>query len=89
MLRGKAATLAAERVKVTDEAGNAIDVKAADRGAQRRRRRHARRPGRRARREGDIEVDDLSVDVAGTIESADEADEPTSGRGREAEDAEA
>ena len=62
VLRGKAATVVAERVKVTDEAGNAIDVKAADRGAQRRRGRDARRPGGRAgrrRAEGDIEVSDL------------------------------
>ena len=50
VLRGKAATVAAERVKVTDEAGNDDRRQGADRGAQRRRRRDARRPGRRGRR---------------------------------------
>ena len=70
VLRGKAATIVAERVAVTDEAGNAIDVTAADRGAQRRRGRDARRPGRRAAagRRGRHRGSDLSVDVAGIIE---------------------
>jgi trigger factor len=68
VLRGKAATLVAERVKVTDEAGREVDVKAeiealnsdvdAMLAAQ-----------AAAEGEGDIDVDDLSVDVAGTIES--------------------
>jgi trigger factor len=73
VLRGKAATIAAERVKVTDEAGNEIDVKAeiealnADVDAM-----MAAQAAAEAAGEGDIEVSDLSVDVAGTIESADE-----------------
>jgi trigger factor len=74
VLRGKAATIAAERVKVTDEAGNEIDVKAeieslnADVDAM-------LAAEAEAEGEGDIEVGDLSVDVAGTIESAaDEAE---------------
>jgi trigger factor len=67
VLRGKAATVVAERVKVTDEAGNAIDIKAqiealnADVDAM-----LAAQQGERG---ADIEVDDLSIDVAGTIES--------------------
>jgi trigger factor len=71
VLRGKAATVAAERVKVTDEAGNEIDVKAeiealnADVDAM-----MAAQAAAEAAGEGDIEVSDLSVDVAGTIESA-------------------
>jgi trigger factor len=80
VLRGKAATIAAERIPVTDEAGNAIDVKAQIEGlnadvdamlaAQ-----AAEQAGISPETEGDIEVSDLSVDVAGTIESADDADE--------------
>ena len=72
VLRGKAATIVAERVKVTDEAGNPVDVKAqieelnADVDAM-----LAAQAG--AEGEGDIEVADLSVDVAATIEGADEA----------------
>ncbi len=70
VLRGKAATVAAERVTVTDEAGNEIDVKAqiealnADVDAMLAAQAAAAAPG------SDIEVSDLSVDVAGTIESA-------------------
>jgi trigger factor len=77
VLRGKAATLVAERVKVTDEAGREVDVKAeiealnsdvdgmlAAQAAQ-----------AAAEGEGDIDVDDLSVDVAGTIESQAETGE--------------
>ena len=77
VLRGKAATLVVERVKVTDEAGREVDVKAeiealnsdvdgmlAAQAAQ-----------AAAEGEGDIDVDDLSVDVAGTIESQAETDE--------------
>ncbi len=84
VLRGKAATIAAERVKVTDEAGHEIDVKAeietlnADVDAM-----LAAQAAQEAGAEGDIEVTDLSLDVAGTIESADEAAEA------EAEEAEA
>jgi trigger factor len=68
VLRGKAATLIAERVKVTDEAGNAIDIKAqiealnADVDAM--------LAAQQGQQNADIEVGDLSVDVAGTIESA-------------------
>jgi trigger factor len=76
VLRGKAATIAAERIAVTDEAGNAIDVKAqieelnTDVDAM-----LAAQAAEEAAAEpvGDIEVSDLSIDVAGTIES-DEAE---------------
>ena len=77
VLRGKAATVVAERVKVTDEAGNVIDVKAqieelnADVDAMlaaQAAEQAAAEPG------GDIQVTDLSVDVAGTIEAAEEAE---------------
>jgi trigger factor len=69
VLRGKAATIAAERVVVTDEAGNPVDVKAqveelnADVDAM---------LAAQAAAEGDIDVDDLSIDVAATIEGDDE-----------------
>jgi trigger factor len=74
VLRGKAATIVAERVAVTDEAGNAVDVKAqietlnADVDAM-----LAAQAEAQAGAEGDIAVDDLSIDVAGTIEAEDEA----------------
>jgi trigger factor len=73
VLRGKAATIAAERVAVTDEAGNTIDIKAqieelnADVDAM-----LAAQAAAQGGAEGDIEVSDLDVDVAATIESADE-----------------
>ena len=79
MLRGKAATIVAERVAVTDEAGNAIDVKAqieelnSDVDAM-----LAAQAAEQAGDEGDIEVSDLSIDVAGTIES--DGPRPTRGR---------
>jgi len=75
VLRGKAATIVAERVAVTDEAGNAVDVKAqiealnADVDAM-----LAAQAEAQAGAEGDIAVDDLSIDVAGTIEAEDEAE---------------
>jgi trigger factor len=75
VLRGKAATIAAERIPVADEAGNAIDVKAqieelnADVDAM-----LAAQAAGQAAAEGDIAVDDLSIDVAGTIEAEDEAE---------------
>jgi trigger factor len=68
VLRGKAATLVAERVKVTDEAGREVDVKAEiealNSDVDSMLAAQAAAEG-----EGDIDVDDLSVDVAGTIES--------------------
>jgi trigger factor len=75
VLRGKAATIVAERVTVTDEAGNAIDVKAqieelnADVDAM-----MAAQAAEQGGEAGDIEVSDLSVDVAGTIESVEAED---------------
>jgi len=75
VLRGKAAALAAERVTVTDEDGNAIDIKAqieelnADVEAM-----LAAQAAAPAETGSDIQVEDLSVDVAGTIE-ADEDDD--------------
>jgi trigger factor len=76
VLRGKAAALAAERVTVTDEDGNAIDIKAqieelnADVDAM-----LAAQAAAAAETGSDIQVEDLSVDVAGTIEADDEDDE--------------
>jgi trigger factor len=76
VLRGKAATIAAERIAVKDEAGNEIDVKAqiealnADVDAM----LAAQAAASQAEGEGDIAVDDLSIDVAGTIEAKDEAE---------------
>jgi trigger factor len=75
VLRGKAATLTAERVTVTDDKGETIDVKAqiealnSDVDAM---------LAAQAAAEGavapDIEVDDLAIDVAGTLEDEDEAE---------------
>jgi trigger factor len=76
VLRGKAATIVAERVKVADEAGNEIDVKAqieelnADVDAM-----LAAQAAEQAGAAGDIDVSDLAVDVASTIESAGDVDE--------------
>ena len=75
VLRGKAATIAAERIPVTDEAGNSIDVKAqieelnAEVDAM-----LAAQAAEQAEQgtEGDIEVSDLTIDVADTIESSDD-----------------
>ena len=76
VLRGKAATLTAERVTVTDDKGETIDVKAqiealnSDVDAM---------LAAQAAAEGavapDIEVDDLAIDVAGTLEDEDELDD--------------
>jgi trigger factor len=73
VLRGKAATLVAERIKVTDPDGNEIDVKAQitqlneDVDAL-----LAAQAAEQADSEGDIEVSDLSIDVASAIEADDE-----------------
>ena len=72
VLRGKAATIVAERVKVEDEAGNQVDVKArieelnADVDAM-----LATEAAEQAGAEGDTEVSELPADVADTIEQAD------------------
>jgi trigger factor len=75
VLRGKAATLVVERVKVTDEAGREVDVKAEiealNSDVDSMLAAQAAAEG-----EGDIDVDDLSVDVAGTIESQAETEAP-------------
>jgi trigger factor len=70
VLRGKAATLVAERVKVTDEAGREVDVKAEIEALNSEvDGMLAAQAAAEAGAAGDIDVDDLSVDVAGTIES--------------------
>jgi trigger factor len=80
VLRGKAATVAAEKVKVTDEAGNEINVKAqiealnADVDAMLAAQAAEQAAAGQAGAEGDIEVSDLSIDVAGTIEADDVAE---------------
>jgi trigger factor len=74
VLRGKAATLAAERVTVTDDKGETIDVKAqiealnSDVDAM---------LAAQAAAEGatDIEVDDLAIDVAAALEAEAEAED--------------
>ena len=76
VLRGKAATIVAERVKVEDEAGNPVDVKAqieelnADVDAMLA-TQAAEQAGEQAGAEGDLEVS--AADVAGTIEAEDGA----------------
>lgn len=74
VLRGKAATIAAERIAVSDEAGNPVDVKAqieqlnADVDAMLAAQAAGQAGAGQPEAEGDIDVSDLSVDVAGTIE---------------------
>jgi trigger factor len=76
VLRSKAATVVAERVKVTDEAGNEIDVKTeiealnSDVDSM-----LAAQAAAEAGEEPDIDVEDLSVDVAGTIEGQEDSTE--------------
>jgi trigger factor len=76
VIRGKSATVVAERVKVTDEAGNEIDVKSeiealnSDVDSM-----LAAQAAVAGEEQSDIDVDDLSVDVAGTIEGAADSDE--------------
>jgi len=78
VLRGKAATLAAERVTVTDDKGAEIDVKAqiealnSDVDAM-----LAAQAAAASAAESDIEVDDLAIDVAGALAAEAEADEET------------
>jgi len=75
VLRGKAATNIVEKVKVIDEAGNEIDVKAqieelnADVDEM-----LAAQAAAQTVADGDIDVDDLTIDVARTIEAEDEAE---------------
>jgi trigger factor len=76
VLRGKAATLTAERVTVTDDKGETIDVKAeieglnADVDAM-----LAAQAAAEATGEGDIAVEDLAIDVAAALEAEAEAEE--------------
>jgi trigger factor len=75
VLRGKAATTIVEKVKVTDEAGHEIDVKAqieelnADVDEMLAAQAASGTPA-----DGDIDVSDLTLDVASVIEAQDEAD---------------
>ncbi len=80
VLRGKAATLVAERAKVTDEAGNEIDIKAEIEALNSE--VDGMLASQAAAGAGDdsaIDVEDLSIDVAGTIESQDGPDEAPAG----------
>lgn len=94
VLRGKAATVVAERVKVTDEAGNPIDVKTqiselnADVDAMLAAQAAEQDGTGQGEGEGDIEAGDLSVDVAGTIESTEPAGEAEDGAETEAAETE-
>jgi trigger factor len=75
VLRGKAATLAAERIPVADEAGNKIDIKAeiealnADVDSMLAAEAGSEAAG------ADIEVGDLAIDVAGSLEADAEDDD--------------
>jgi trigger factor len=75
VLRGKAATLAAERVTVTDDKGETIDVKAqieelnSDVDAMLAAQAAAEGAG------SDIAVDDLAIDVAAALEAEEAEDE--------------
>ncbi|MGA7520897.1 MAG: hypothetical protein WBW84_00340, partial [Acidobacteriaceae bacterium] len=75
VLRGKAATLAAERVTVTDDKGETIDVKAqieelnSDVDAM-----LAAQAAAEGAAEADIAVDDLALDVAAALEAEDETE---------------
>ena len=91
VLRGKAATIVAERVKVEDEAGNPVDVKArieelnADVDAM-----LATEAAEQAGADDDLEVSDLAADAAGTIEQADaSADEAVAADAEDDADADA
>jgi trigger factor len=79
VIRGKAATLVAERVKVTDDAGNEVDVKAEiealNSDADSMLAAQAAAGAGEAEEDSDIDVEDLSVDVAGTIESQQDAED--------------
>jgi trigger factor len=87
VLRGKAATYVAERVTVADEAGNTLDIKAqidelnADVDAM------LAAQATEANDEGELDVSDLSIDVAGTIDSADLAGESAAEEAVAAEEA--
>jgi trigger factor len=84
VLRGKAAALAAERVTVTDEAGTVIDIKGqieelnADVDAM-----LAAQAAAQASDDSDIEVEDLSIDVVGTIEAPPDEDDDEDDEGDE------
>ena len=70
VLRGKAATLVAERAKVTDEAGNEIDIKAEIEALNSEvDGMLATQAAAGAEDDSAIDVEDLSIDVAGTVES--------------------
>jgi trigger factor len=77
VLRGKAATLTAERVTVTDDKGETIDVKAeieglnADVDAMLAAQAAAEATGEAG---ADIAVEDLAIDVAAALEAEDEAE---------------
>jgi trigger factor len=78
VLRGKAATLVAERVTVTDDKGETIDVKAqieelnSDVDAM-----LAAQAAADGAAEGDIAVDDLAIDVAAALEAEEEDEDET------------
>jgi trigger factor len=73
VLRGKAATLAAERVTVTDDKGETIDVKARIEALNSD--VDAMLAAQAAAEAGtDIEVDDLAIDVAAALEAEDETE---------------
>ncbi|HVT70881.1 MAG TPA: trigger factor [Trebonia sp.] len=94
VLRGKAATIVAERVKVADEAGNPIDVKSqieelnADVDAMLAAQAAEQAGAGPDEGEGDIEAGDRPADVAGTTGSAgeDEAGEEPAAEDTAAED---
>jgi trigger factor len=87
VLRGKSATFVAERVKVTDEAGHEIDVKAEIESLNSDVNSMLAAEAAAGEEESGIDVDDLAVDVAGTIEGeADSDSDSDSDSGDEDED---
>ena len=69
VLRGKAATLAAERVTVTDDKGETIDVKAQIEALNSDVDAMLAAQAAAEARPTDIEVDDLAIDVAAALEA--------------------
>jgi trigger factor len=74
VLRGKAATLTAERVTVTDDKGETVDVKSEIEGLNADVDAMLAAQAAAAEAEGDIEVEDLALDVAAALEDEDEAE---------------
>jgi AraC-like DNA-binding protein len=75
VLRGKAATLTAERVTVTDDKGETVDVKAEIEGLNADVDAMLAAQAAADAAEADIEVEDLAIDVAAALEAEEEAED--------------